>query len=99
MSKSIHIIEDNSNAKYDLHTMNINDISGKYVYCTKRYKNIQKDKIYFIKKRGQNKDCQFFYLIKGRWVHDNYVRKLTDKELTVIKRKNVIKKLLNEKGA
>ncbi len=90
------ILEDNSNIKYDLLTMNINDITGKYFYAIKNYKNIEKGKVYFVKKRGMGKNSQFYYLIKGRWIHTNYLRKLSDKELTSIKRKNVINKLLKE---
>ncbi len=82
--------------KISILSLDIIDINKYYVICTKSYKNIEKGKMYFVKCEGVKKG-QAYYLLKGRWVHCTYIRKLTDRELNAYARKKKIKKLLNSK--
>lgn len=94
--KEMRITKDSSQLKINILSLEYADAEKLYVVCIKNFKNIKIGNIYFIKREGYKKR-QTFYLLKGRWVHSSYVRKINLKELNVIKRKRKIKMLLKEK--
>ncbi len=94
--KEIRSIKDNSQIKINILSLEYSDADKLFVYCIKNFKNIKISNLYFIKREGYKKH-QTFFLLKGRWVHSSYVRRVTNKELNVLKRKLKIKKLLKEK--
>ena len=86
-------MKDNSILKYNILTLEDYCVKEMYFYCVKNYKNIIKGNIYFVKKIGRKRN-NAYYLIKGRWLHSSYIKKLTDKEIISYKRKLKIKNLL-----